>query len=331
MIRDYIEKLPLKANKKLELFNFLRRLEWQFKYPRDLRNSLLSTQTYIPSNSFYGHEYWLKRYSGCDDNIYGLIEHGLYFGENRDKVGFHTEWDMGSIITYGEYRAILLNELYPDYNIIKIGPRIHYAKTDENYLKELKSKIDVSKKTMTVFPSHSLAEEQAYYNIDVFYEELIGIAKDLNVGNVLISLHPSDFLHGIDKVFEQRGMTVVSSGKDSIKFLPRQRAIFEVSDITYSNAIGTHVGYSLYMNKPHIINTKSLQSQQPKEDDVLASTYYKEEKMFESVFNGENPYSITKEQKELYDYYWGGDCIRTPEELNKELDKCKETFTKKFL
>lgn len=324
MLQDYIEKMPLRASKKIELFNSLRRVYWKLRYKNDKLSDLLSTQTYVPSNSYYGHEHWLKNYSKFEHNIYALIEHGMYFGKNESKVGFRSEWDIGSIITYGDYRAELLHRLYPDYNIVKIGPRIHYAPTDECYLSELKGKIDLSKKTMTVFPSHSLAEERSKYNLGQFYSEILTIALELKIGNILISLHPSDLIHNIDKLFTEKGMIVVSSGVNNIKFLPRQRAIFEVSDVTYSNSLGTHVGYSLCMNTPHIINTASKQL--CAETDSLSGAFFKEEQLFSTVFNGKDPFVITQEQRELYDYYWGANSIMSADKLYKELSDCYDIF-----
>ena len=316
--------MPIKAQYKLEIFNSLRKFKWKLKYKGEKLSSLLSNQTFVPSNSNYGHEHWLKSYSKFEHSIYALIEHGLFFGENESKVGFKSEWDLGSIMTYGNYRAELLHRLYPDYNIVKIGPRIHYALTDESYLRELHGKIDSSKKTMTVFPSHSLEGEKVEYNIELFYKEIRTIALELNIKNILVSLHPSDFIHNIDRLFTERGMIVVSSGVDDIKFLPRQRAIFEVSDVTYSNSLGTHVGYSLCMNTPHIINVTSMQSRP--EADSLSSIFFKEEQLISSAFNGNEPFVITQEQKDLYDYYWGADCILPADKLYKELTNCYKLF-----
>ena len=316
--------MPIKAQYKLEIFNSLRKFKWKLKYKGEKLSSLLSNQTFVPSNSNYGHEHWLKSYSKFEHSIYALIEHGLFFGENESKVGFKSEWDLGSIMTYGNYRAELLHRLYPDYNIVKIGPRIHYALTDESYLRALHGKIDSSKKTMTVFPSHSLEGEKVEYNIELFYKEIRTIALELNIKNILVSLHPSDFIHNIDRLFTERGMIVVSSGVDDIKFLPRQRAIFEVSDVTYSNSLGTHVGYSLCMNTPHIINVTSMQSRP--EADSLSSIFFKEEQLISSAFNGNEPFVITQEQKDLYDYYWGADCILPADKLYKELTNCYKLF-----
>lgn len=304
----------------MQLYNSLRRLQWRFKYKGDQLEHLLRTQTLVPSNYYYGHEYWLRKYSGYNNSIKALIEHGLYFGEFEGTCGFRSEWEIGNIITYSEYRSSLLERLYPEYNIFKIGPRILYAETDVNYYNELKNRIDPKKKTMTVFPSHSLAGERVEYDVDSLLHTVNSIACDLGVSNILISLHPSDFIHHVDRIFEDKGYVVVTSGNDNLKFLPRQRAIFEISDITYSNSLGTHIGHSISMNTPHILNTSTMQTRA--EADLLTKKFYEEEAQFAAAFNGERPFEITREQKEIVDYYFGLCHFMTPTEMNMILSKC---------
>lgn len=325
MIRDIIENLPLSANIRLKMFNSLRRFEWKRKLDKVEYQKRVNRQTFIPSNSYYGHEYWLKRYSNYYEDIYGLIEHGLYFGEDESKVGFKTEWEIGNIITYGDYRAQLLRRLYPNFNIETIGPRIHYADIDMDYYNELKSKIDVTKKTMTIFPAHSLAGEQAYYAIDKLISNVKEISDSLGITNLLISLHPADLIHGLQSEFEKRNLVVVSSGTDEYSFLPRQKAIYKISDLTYSNSLGTHIGYSIYMRTPHILKPETMILRP--ESDMLSKTFYREEADFAKMFSGtSDPFKITSEQLDFYDYYFGEKCIKSPEDLNKMLERCKRTF-----
>lgn len=325
MIKTYIDKLPISANFRLYLFYYLRRLEWKMKLDKKEFQRRINMQTFIPSNSFYGHEYWLKKYANYCDSIYGLIEHGVYFGEDESKIGFNTEWEVGNIITYGTYRERLLKRLYPYFNVESIGPRIHYAEMDVDYYNELKSKIDSTKKTITVFPAHSLEGEQAEYNIDKLISNVKNVSDPIGVKNILISLHPSDIKHGLQSEFEKRNLIVVSSGTDEYRFLPRQKAIYKISDLTYSNSLGTHIGYSIYMRTPHILQPESMISRP--EAETLTPTFLKEESDFAKMFSGDgNPFEITSEQIEFYDYYFGESCIKSPEELYKILNRCKSKY-----
>ena len=323
-----ISSLPFSLHKKLTLYNKLRSFFWKIKYSSEKAEKLTQEQTFIPSNSYYGHEYWLKNYCDFNDNIYGLIEHGVYFGDNRNKVGFDIEWEVGNIITYGESRRKLLQELYPEYNILEIGPRIHYAPLDENYYNEISSRLLPNEKTVAVFPAHSLAKQKTNYNVAAFLESLYSFVQDNKIKNIVICLHPSDLLHKIDLQYKNRNFIIASGGNDSISFLPRLKAIISVADTTFSNSLGTHIGYCIYLGKPHVMISQHYS--QEKLCNKYASVFEKEKKLFTEIFNNNNPFSISAEQYELCDYYWGISQIKSKETLHKELLKCNKLYLSHF-
>lgn len=323
-IRLYIRKLPISSSRKIGLYNAIQRVYHKVKYSSADYKSIKSSSTFVPTNGYYGHEYWLKRYSGYNDYIYGMIEHGVYFGDNKNKVGQEEEWDLGSIITYGDSRINLLSRLYPDYHIFGVGPRIHYVDIDLDYYDEIKAKIDASGKTMVLYPHHSLYDKATEYDLDIFIEEANDIAKELNISNILVSLHPADIAHGFDKRYEGRHFLTVTGGINQVNFLPRMKAILKVADITYSNTLGTHIGYSIYEGKPVVMDIRSNMS-------VIKNEVFKNEQLsFARLFNGNNPFTITKEQWELCDFYFGFSHIKTPSDLNAEFQKCKTEYERRF-
>lgn len=323
-IRPYIRKLPINSSQKLRLYNSIHRLYWKYKYSPDEYVKCLEKETFIPTNHYYGHEYWLRHYSGYNDYIYGMIEHGVYFGDNRNKVGQVEEWDMGSIITFGDSRINLLKGLYPDFNIFGVGPRIHYAEMDMDYYRELQSIIDQTSKTMVLYPHHSLYERESNYDVNKFMSEASMVAKNLCVKNILVSLHPADIVHGFNEIYEGNRFITVTGGANPVKFLPRLKAIMSLADIIYSNTLGTHVGYGIYMKKPIVMSLDS------KRVVYKNKSYQEEELKFASVFNGSHPYEITKEQIDLCDYYFGFSHIKSPAELSDEFQKCKTEYIKRF-
>lgn len=324
-VLELLRKFPLRPDNRLRIYALVQRFFWRMKYSRPEYNELIRNQSFAPSNLYYGHEYWLKKYSGYNDKIYAHIEHGVYFGENPTKVAGEEEWELGSIITYGESRLKLLKKLYPDYNIFLIGPRIHYAETDKDYYKELYEKIDHTGKVLTLYPTHSLASTKSLYDSKLFLEQAEALAEKIGAKTIMVSLHPSDLLHQLDIGFSGKKVVIVGGGKDSIKFLPRLRAILELSDLTFSNGLGTNLGYSLYMGTPQVMNLDSNHNVDP-------NVYFEEEqKKFASVFNGgDNPLVITEEQKRLCDYYFGITHIKTPAELFHCLAACKEKYEERF-
>ena len=335
--KNAISKLPVNVYNKLRLYKKIREIYWTIKYDANKIQELTAQKSLVPQNSYYGHEYWLKKYSGYEKSILGLIEHGLTFRCDVDKDGWNIEWELGSILTFGNCRYDLLRELYPSYNIVRIGPRIHYAPVDREYYNELKKKLDPNKRTIVLYPLHSLATQKSLYNIDSFLEDALYFAKENDIGNILVSLHPSDILNGYDKDYlvKNQKLLLVSGGSNEIRFLPRLKAILSIADITYSNTVGTHTGYSIYMNKPQIINPKSdsLDSEKPQMKKCsynYLKDYKNEKEKFIKAFNGSNPWNINSEQRELIDEYFGISYIKSKEQLYKELEGCEKAFRARF-
>lgn len=324
-ISRLIYNLPIDSRKKMLTDMYYRQFLWRLRFRGEEYKEVSKNFTFCCSNYLYGHEYCLKHYSGYKDYIYGLIEHGIFFGHNTSKIGEQAEWDLGSILTFGEDRVKLLKELYPDYNIVGIGPRVHYAETDKEYYDELKRRLDNKSRTIALYPTHGMLGERSLYNMRKFVEKAMTVANEINAKNILVSLHPSDLANGLDKEFlaENKNVIIVSGSKDQIRFLPRLRAIMSLADLIYTNDIGTHVGYSVYLKKTNIIDCST-------NENGYKGVYLEELKEFAKVFNGANPLELTSEQKELCNYYYGYNYIKTPEEMYRELEKCKREFKKRF-
>ena len=104
-IPDYIRGLPLQILQRL-------RLEKIYHYIAKPINGVLGRRDYgkiffqplVYSNSYYGNEYVLRRYAEIKKDLFAIIEHGLFLGNNTRKVGLEHEWDLGCILTYGNYR-----------------------------------------------------------------------------------------------------------------------------------------------------------------------------------------------------------------------------------
>lgn len=324
-IQKRISKLPISSYNKIRLYRTFTHIYWWLYCSSEERKKRFGYNILTPSGDYYGHEQWLKKYCDYKDPIFAYIEHGVYFGDNTSKVGWAPEWDLGNIITFGDSRYNLLKNIYPDYNILRIGPRVHYAPTDMSYYEEIKSKLIPGAKTMTLYPFHSIQSDPHKFNTSLFMKGALEVAKSFGIKNILVSLHPRDFEHGLNLQYKDTNVILVTGGSDNSGFLPRLRTIMELSDLTYSNALGTHVGYSIYLGTPHILDTHSNQPQ-----DGRKTRYREEQAMFARVFSGKNGLNISKEQYELCDYYWGFRHVKTPEVLYKELEACKSNFEHNF-
>lgn len=280
------------------------------------------------NNEYYGHEYWLKKYSGFSNNIYAVIEHGLYLGKNRSKVGNSIEYELPGIITYGDYRNKILKEVFPSKEIINIGPRIAYVQRDESYYNEIIGQLRGNKKLLTIFPAHSLSMIKMVYDVDMLMVLSKKIAKKHNIDNIFVCLPYGDIVNGNSDAFSSRGLKCLTAGKDAISFLPRLRAIIEATTISVSNSLGTNLGYCIYLGCQQILVPQEIAQEGNKntlrEEDYgnnVKRQYLIETKEFAEMFNEDSTLRITKNQYDFCDYYFGYKYVRNPEELNMILKK----------
>lgn len=294
---------------------------------------LITDEKLIP-NDFYFIAYHLKKFIGRESKkiIKASIEHGLMFP--------HTFWDLiindkfPGIITLGECRRPILEKLCPDKKIYTIGPFINYVDyffTPDEFQKE-KKKLG---RNLLVFPAHSTHHMGYEFDEDKFCQKIIEMSKDFD--SVSVCLYWKDILRGCAKKYQKYGFNCVCAGHiyDPL-FLPRVKSIISLSDYTMSNEQGTHVGYCLYLNKPHylfknefnIISFGEFAKDIVKEEnESLESKKCREE--FYNYFSEYNN-TITKEQWEFANQYFGFDKIKTKDELKVIFDELDEIYKKVY-
>lgn len=280
----------------------------------------------IPSNWGYGHEHWLKSYAGYKGDILAAIEHGVYFGDQVLGYGnpIHEEWQIGSIITYGDYRRELLEKTYPNNHIHMIGPYINYAPTDEAFYSKLRSVIDDSKRTVTLFPAHSAETVKRIFDHSSLIEKTLEFARKVECENKMVCLRLIDCDSALARRYQEAGFEVISCGLSSPAFLPRQRAILECSDVTLSNDLGTHVGYSLALGKPHYaINPVGLDVIDETLLDLNLNTLRAQKEQFAAVFEADVSCSISQAQKDFVEYYWGLSEHKESAAIRNILQECE--------
>lgn len=287
---------------------------------------LYSTELY-PTNNFYGIANNLKKYSGYNEPINACIEHGVYFG------GFVNDSEtinsgLSAIITFGSKRYEHIKKV-TDKRVIKIGPYIHYADQyySEEEIKNIKRKLGAN---LLVFPTHSIDNVNVNYNIQKFIFEIKKIGKKFDTIN--ICLYWKDIQRGLHNAYKDEGFNIVTAGhRNDPNFLNRLKTIITLSDYTISNDIGTHIGYCIYLNKPHyVFNQKTNYSGKTKADykkefdrgKNYTRIFDKEKNEIVNSFN-EFKFNITSLQKEVCNKYWGFEELKTPNELNNIFNNLK--------
>ena len=280
---------------------------------------------YYLLNSFYGHSHILKRYSGFERKIPLTIEHGLYFGnvfldEEIKKNG------LNGIITMSKYREQKIKDVC-ELPVEMIGPYIAYAKSIYDSEKILRIKSEIGK-TLVVFPSHSIDYVTSSFDTDELVNEILKVKKSKGFETVVICLFYKDILinEKIVDVYKNYDFVVTTCGfKEDPLFLDRQRTLLELADMTMSNGVGTHIGYSIYLNKPHYYFNQKV-------NKIIegSNEHFKKQLGNESAINdrielgdlfSKCSMKITKKQKEMCNRIFGFDYVRKPDELLEILNK----------
>lgn len=307
----------ISENARCSIFDYYKLVQSIPYAPRDL----------VIDNNLYGLSHILKKYAGLDvtKSLDATIEHGIFFGNlvrQDDKI-----YPVKSIVTFGSRRIKHLQQGKINKEIISIGPYIHYASSllSEGEFIELKKQLG---KVLLVFPSHGIIGTSSAYDLKAFISEIERIRKDFDT--VLVSLYWTDVLNPqLVSMYENYGYSIVTSGhRFDLNFLSRQKSIIQLADYTMSNNIGTHVGYCIYLNKPHYIFQqkidcvyqnkgveKHITSSRTSENEL---SYQKEWEEVCSAFNMDVR-MITAEQKSVVEEFWGISFLKTPEELKLAL------------
>lgn len=323
----HIGDLPLKPHRKFAMIRALRHCVEKLRHPEQLAED--APYTLVMSSGGYGNAYWMKNYCGYKDDLFAQIEHGVYFGENTSPLvnPVHTEYEIGSIITYGPYRRCCIERDYENVCVYEVGPYIQYAPRDEEYYRQIRASLDESQRTLTLFPAHSLVGEKQLFDHAQLRADVRRFAAEHAFGNLVVCISPMDFSSSLKQEYKADGFLPVTCGRSTKTFLPRQRAIFEASDATISNDLGTHIGYSLTFAKPHaMIDPLSF------EDKIVAPGAHREamraevellQRLFASDgFTG----MVSRDQRQAFNYYWGGDIKLSPDDMREVFVQCKETY-----
>lgn len=263
-------------------------------------------------NNLYGNGSVIKKSIENIDVRKSIIEHGLHLGDIVPERYLEKTYD--NIITFSEYRKNFI-EKKTDKKIITIGPYIKYAKTIFRIEEVFKIKSSFGK-ILLVFPSHSIDSIYASYNINNFIEYIKKVAKEFNFKKILVCLYWKDIELGFDREYCEAGFSIVTAGHiyDNY-FLDRLKTLILISDNIITNNVGTHIGYSVALDKPiHIWNKEKVEykSLAKKEYEAtielnsISSRGFYEDAVIE-ISNNFNVFEFapTNNQKLCIEYYWG--------------------------
>lgn len=281
-------------------------------------------------NFFYGISNTLENYCGYEKPIKACIEHGVYFGDYVNekeavKSGFP------AVITFSRQREKHLRSA-SNKMIFPIGPYIYYALPSLSE-DEINSKKRELGKTLLFFPSHSIERVETQFDIKNLIEQIQDFKAKHNFQTVIVCLYYRDVELGRCKVYRDAGFLTACCGRrEDPAFLRRQKSLLLLADYTASNSIGTHIGYSILLHKPHTVFQQKIKfatdsrAENRQVTDLYMSEAAREKSEVECAFT---IYSdvITKEQERICNRYWGNNLVLEPHKMKYILQICEEVYT----
>lgn len=297
-----------------ELLSWQRVMDSKVKYSKEIYRG----------NSLYGAGRALREYAGILSPLKACIEHGLYLGNYANPLELDKS-GLPAIVTFGPARARHIRDS-SSVPILAVGPYIAYA---EDYLAEdqMARAKQMLGRTLLAFPSHSVDYIKKRFDVPRYIEHLKARAEDEGMDTVLVSLYFADVLNGAAEPYERAGFKVVTSGyREDSNFLPRLRSLILLADSTSSNSMGTHIGYCVYLGRPHCVFQQDWIAKGVTKADnehvvaACSSARGIEERCeiidaFTVPFDG-----ITERQLKVCDKYWGFECVKSSEELVRYFD-----------
>ncbi len=266
-------------------------------------------------NTLYGIAQCFRTYSDYHGMMDSYIEHGVNFSTSvypPDAVN-----GLSNIIAVSKKRIDIINKNYPK-KVYPVGPYIHYADPlyDQQQYEKDKKRLG---KVLLVFPTKSIEGVNHTFDNDEFIAEIKKVKEKIKADSVLVNIYFYDIQQGMHKKFEEEGFIIVTAGhKHDIHFTNRLKYIISLADYTMSNNIGTHIGYCLYMKKPHYVMKQKVEisGENAKEEfyEERLRTYNESQKQILDAFSVFS-LEITKEQNEVYCEHWDPESIKSKEQL----------------
>ena len=317
---------------KFTAYNFIVDLNRRYNLPLQNVEALAKNYSFediksISSDSdepnYYGSFWTLQYYAGI--SLMNLpprdfsIQHGIVYEIH--------EWEKKkqNIVNFvwSDKVADMFRKQIGAKRVYAIGAPFFYAKSLLSEVEIENEKLRLGR-NLLAFPMHSTHYIKKVYNPYSF----INLLKTQNekFDTVRVCLYWKDVQDGLAELYTKAGFECVCCGHMFDQyFLQRQKSLYEIADATISNAIGSHIGYSISMGKPHWLKLDEfeLHDIEGDEGDEEMEIINKSDNYHDIVkaFQNNEFYRLTETHKKIVDEYWGMSCIRTKNELNTLLEE----------
>jgi len=309
-LRRIIERYEFKNYRKLPFYKIKEIIKTKYN---------IKQYEYVNYNKYYQHGLVIKKFAGFIDTfkLPVSLKHGVQI--NTYCTAGEIENDLPGLFVFSERSKAIFSEK-TDKEIYAIGPYIYYAEpllTLEEFKKE-KNRLG---KSLLIMPLHSDVYAEVSYDDYEHLSKIKEIAKKFDT--VRVCLHWYDIKHNMYDHYIKQGWECVSAGhEENHLFMSRLKSIIQLSDAVLSDGVSTHIGYAMLLNKPnYLVQTdmglKNTANLDYITDELLYS--FIEGPVIEEFFRIFSRYdmTITQEQRDLVDTYWGLSSLRSKEEMHE--------------
>lgn len=264
-------------------------------------------------NTMYGHLLNFYEYAGLEfkETPFICVEHGVNFLMD-DMPRF--KYEVSTIMLFqSKYKQEMIHKTAPLKPVFAVGPYVHYAKPyyDNEKLQQIKSKLG---KTIVIYLGHTWEKTSVERDTNEYIKIIRQFQKEYD--SIIFCLYWTDCRQElIDTLSREDKVHFVSAGyRGDPLFLSRTRTILEMADTVAGNDIGTYIGYALYLNKPiiYLDTADRVKSKIDSPNRQIAET--NKGRIVNAMKNDNEQLS-----SDLYNEFWGGDCIKNPDEMKSIL------------
>lgn len=283
---------------------------------RDIPEKDFFTPEIFPSNDYYGNAEQIKQFLRLPSYypLKAVIQHGNQYGKHIWDQEFLSPLPIA--LAWGDHVKDAWSE-HTGKKIYTIGAPFFYTNGILS-AKEVALEKKRLGKNLLVFPAHSMHYSTVLYNFEKWISTVKKLKDDFDT--IRICIYWKDFLLGFHKPYVDAGFECVSAGHIfDTNFLPRQSSLLEICDASISNRLGSFIGYSTYLNKPHKIFKQEVEIT----DHLGVGKVQDEEMQWESdpgvrhiydVFSSLNT-PVTQEHFEALEPYFGFSHIKSRNDL----------------
>ncbi|MDR0704063.1 MAG: hypothetical protein LBF88_03665 [Planctomycetaceae bacterium] len=285
-------------------------------------------------NYVYGYSKALKNYAGLPD-IYpikvsyshgAILDESIFDTQSKSQIGLH-DYKIPVFLAWGHFERDMVKKYHTDNRVYVIGTPFLYADNlfSDEYINNERNRLG---KNLLVFPGHSNYGVEQNSNWDKLIASINKYKSDFD--SIRICMFWKDIQLGLHKFYTEKGYECVCSGHtEDCNFVSRLKGLLSICDATITNQVGTHVGYSIAMDKPvRVCSPVQISDLISCTSEIPSYFSCSGRLLLNELFIENENLIISNEMRDAVEPYWGLREKKTKEELRQIFFEAEQLFRK---